>query len=36
MWDDVDTQEVDVLLYGEPIEEEEYWLGEKPLDEVIK
>lgn len=27
--------EIEELLYGEPDEEEDYWLGEKSLTEVI-
>jgi len=33
----IEIQELDYLLYGEDEEEEEdYWLGERPLTTVIK
>jgi hypothetical protein len=35
-WDDIDREleDIEVLLYGEQ-DEDDFWLGERPLDEVI-
>ena len=37
-WDEIENelQVVDEYLYGERVEEEEFWLGERNLTEVIK